>query len=288
MSDQDIKEAENDAIMLDLLLDEYKDFQECDWSPDCDSDEEESFIIRALLEEARKKKDEELQNMYADRDRKAKKVHRSPKKRLRVEGKSPEESVWWIRYLSRSPESFSTHDAKRFRRRFRMTPRMFHDLVGICKEEKWFPKRESKDCTGKQACRLEIMLACALAYGGGGVLTSYMSDLTNVSEESIRSFIVNEFAQVGIKHMVPKWVRMPTSNQELEKLRVPFDLAGLHGIVGSTDATHVHHWNVPFSLKNNSTGRKQTTTVSFNVVVSHMRKVLSCSPVALGTTPILH
>ena len=72
------------------------------------------------------------------------------------------------------------------------------------------------------------------------------------------------------------WVKTPVTAEEARSSAHEFNMAGFHGCVGSSDATHVTWEKCYAKLKNQHTSFKSSlTTRAFNLTVNHRRRILA-------------
>ena len=60
-------------------------------------------------------------------------------------------------------------------------------------------------------------------------------------------------------------------------------MLGLPGCLGSIDCVHLVWNNCPVGITSQCKGKEKVPTLAFQVVVSHTRKILSCSQAFYGT-----
>ena len=190
----------------------------------------------------------------------------------------PWKSKWYLDYVISNQYSRNKKLKKKFRRRFRMPRNNFLDLVKMAREENWFPEEEKPDATGRKGSPLELLMLGSLRYLGRGWTFDDLEEATDISEEKHRLFF-HDFIAVGAKHMYPKWVVLPTTDEDIRDSTSEFEEAGLPGAHGSTDGTHVILEKCSARLRNQHLGAKlKFTARAFNLTVNHRRRILSTSP----------
>jgi hypothetical protein len=102
-----------------------------------------------------------------------------------------------------------------------------------------------------------------------------LEESTLISAEVHHNFL-HQFLDIGSNVLYPIYVSIPLTQEELENHTREFALAGFHGCIGSTDATHVAIEKCSYRLWNNHLGSKQhLTTRTFNLTVNHRHQILS-------------
>ena len=82
------------------------------------------------------------------------------------------------------------------------------------------------------------MILGALRYTGRGWTFNDLEEATAISEETHRQFY-HAFIQVGSTILFKKYVIEPINNVQSQDRMHEMKQSGLHGAIGSTDATHV-------------------------------------------------
>lgn len=119
-------------------------------------------------------------------------------------------------------------------------------------------------------------------YLGRGLTFDDAYENCYISRETFRRFF-HEFIKVGSDVLFQKYVKFPTAPEEIKSCRALYEMAGLDGAIGSTDATHVVVEKLSSNLKQNHKGGKSSmTTRSFNLTVDHTRRIIGCAPSAPG------
>lgn len=102
-----------------------------------------------------------------------------------------------------------------------------------------------------------------------------LEEATFISEEKHRIFF-HSFVAVMADKLFPKYVRAPSTKEEINDSRKEYDKAGMHGCIGSADATHVMNERITAGLKQYHMGAKlHTPARAFNIVVNHRRRILA-------------
>ena len=173
------------------------------------------------------------------------------------------------------PSSFA---GKKIRRRFRIPFALFHEwLVPICREKNLFGAAQSP-------IPLEFKVLVALRILGRNNTADDTNELSGGSigdstcNEIFKTFVVN-FA----KECYHESVREP-EGEDLLKVMEMYRLLGFPGAIGSMDCTHVHWGRCPPNLKWQCIGKEGYSTIAFQCVVDHTRRILHVSNAFIGGT----
>jgi hypothetical protein len=103
---------------------------------------------------------------------------------------------------------------------------------------------------------------------GRGWCFDDLEEVTSISEEIHRVFF-HIFIKWGKEVLFPKYVKMPTTIQEIAHHVQEFEAAGLHGCIGSVDATHIGMLRCPYTRWHQHKGPKESfPTRSYNIIVN--------------------
>ena len=148
----------------------------------------------------------------------------------------PRETFWYLRYIAHPITDIQSH--KIFWRRFRLPIHSFFELVGMLSCDNMFKRWISKDCVKKESTPIELLLLVSLRYLGRGWTFDDLEEQTAISRENHRQFF-HTFIKFGSTFLFEKYVNAPL-DADIAKLHGhEFNLAGIHGAIGSTDATHI-------------------------------------------------
>ena len=190
-----------------------------------------------------------------------------------LEAISPTESTWYLQYII-TPQLEDSAFLKKFRRRFRLPYSSFLQLVEDAKEGNWFPRWMGKDAAGKKSSPLELLILGALRYLGRGWTFDDLEECTGISEEVHRVFF-HKFIEVGSTILYDKYVVTPVTIQDIKTHMKEFEMAGMPGAPGSSDATHIIHEMCAHRLQRHHKGGKtKYATRSYNMTVNHRRRIL--------------
>eukprot|EP00804_Cyclotella_cryptica_P020059 CCRYP_014862-RA/>CCRYP_014862-RA protein AED:0.20 eAED:0.18 QI:0/0/0/1/0/0/4/0/367 len=124
----------------------------------------------------------------------------------------------------------------------------------------------SCDAVGQKETPIEFLVLGPLQYLGCGWTFNDIEECTAVSQEVHRVFFVLWYTtnMLSIRNL-----------EEAKNYMKEFTVAGLPGVLGSTDATHITTWQCEYNLRNNHLGGKSSsTTRSYNITVNHRRRIL--------------
>jgi len=247
------------AMMMDAASDDFDETAEeliCEEEPDDDeSDDEQPKKRQRRIILARRNADGELEAI------------------------PPTESLWWHIYVD-CPQLNDKRWLNKFRRRFRIPYQSFLTFVEEAKANNWFPRWTGKgtDATGKKGSPVELLILGAFRYLGRGFTFDDLEESTAISEEVHRCFF-HKFIEVGSTILYDKYVKTPTTAEEAREHMLEFELAGMPGTFGSTDATHIVHdmcnWK---SRRAHLGGKSKHPTRTYNMTVNHRRRILSTTP----------
>ena len=78
-------------------------------------------------------------------------------------------------------------------------------------------------------------------------------------------------------------IHLPHTEEEFQHVLGRYEMVGLPGCIGSIDCVHLIWTNCPVVITSQCKGKEKFPTLAFQVVVSHTRKILSCSPAFYGS-----
>ena len=185
----------------------------------------------------------------------------------------PEFSQWFTTYLH-DPALEDKNFHKKFRHRFRMKHSSFCKLLGMVKEDECF-KSWTRKAGPTKPSPIGLLLLGTLRYLGRGWTFDDLEEQTSISAEVHRKFLhvfINWASTTLFHDMVttPSLVEDPTDSFH------EFEVAGMPGCIGSTDACHVGMLNCPHALRLVNNGFKLSMpTRTFNLTCNHRRQILS-------------
>ena len=195
------------------------------------------------------------------------------KKDGKLEAIPPTESMWYLLYVS-CPFLNDPGFLKKFRRRFRIPYDSYIAFVEEARAKEWFPRWSRPDAMGKACSPLELLILGAFRYLGRGFTFNDLEEATAISEEVHRCFF-HKFIEVGSTILYDRYVNTPVNIEMVKEHMVEFELAGMPGAFGSTDATHIVHKRCSWRIRRAHLGHKtKYTTRTYNLTVNHRRRIL--------------
>ena len=184
-------------------------------------------------------------------------------------------SEWYLNYVIKSRLPMSKVAASTFRRRSRMPYASFISLVKDAREDNWFPDYENCKALGQKGAPLEILMLGSLRCLGRGWTFDDLFEATYVSQDVHRVFL-KVYTKACRKHLHPKWVKRPETEEDIEDCMHESKLAGFDGCIGSADVTHMVLERCYSRLKNQNSGSKSShSTRAYQFVVNHRRQIIS-------------
>ena len=109
-----------------------------------------------------------------------------------------------------------------------------------------------------------------------------IQELTCVSEETHRVFFHNQFCMWGVK-VAPDHIKMPDDSDSVRDIMALYERLGLPGCAGSIDCVHLVWDKCPAMDRSACKGKDKVTTLAFQVVGSHTKRIHSVSQWFHGT-----
>jgi hypothetical protein len=126
----------------------------------------------------------------------------------------------------------TSKQAKKFRRRFRVTYSLFVYIVELCRDVNLFNTK-----TEKLSIPLEIKVLIGLRMLARGNCADDIEEMSGVKESTIYK-IFHTFIEKFCEHFYKKFVYFPTGEELIEVLAL-YSKIGLPGTCGSMDCTHL-------------------------------------------------
>jgi len=189
--------------------------------------------------------------------------------------------------LTRDQEDFvdpQSKASKTFRRRFRVSFKVFKEIVDLAYE--WFPEDNRSDCVGNHARPLELKILGVLRKLGRACTFDDIEELTNIHEETHRVFF-HKFVKMFAEELYAKWVHFPQDDVTLKYTLDGYSRVGLPGCLFSADCTHVPWASVLASNRvdhTNGKNGKLGPTLSFEVCCDLLGFIMSTTSAHPGTT----
>ena len=184
----------------------------------------------------------------------------------------PEHSPWYLQFLSAGTETLqSKRSLKKFRQQFRLPYESYWKLLDLILAH---PKHFKRHMGGNSK-PIELLLLGTLRYLGRGWMFDDLEGTTGISRDVHRTFF-HTFIAFGRTTLYNKYVRRPTLQEIISYHTREYNLAGLHGSIGSTDGVHIMCEKIPQAVRNQHLGHKiKHTSRSYNVTTNHRRFILA-------------
>lgn len=121
----------------------------------------------------------------------------------------------------------ASRQGKLFRRRFRVPHSIYIEILDHAKE--WFPNHASSDAVGNHSHPLELKVLAALRVIARGVCFDEVAELTNISEEVLRSFF-HKFMSRFRSALQDFWINAPNSTEEVARITQLYERVGFPGV----------------------------------------------------------
>ena len=181
------------------------------------------------------------------------------KRRNTPKRKNHWDSNWGLMLKDPELQNSWSVQAKKFRRRFRVTYPLFLYIVGICKEVNLFNIKIEK-----KAVPIEIKILIGLRMLARGNCADDIEEMSGVPMSTVYN-IFHVFVENFSTIFLDKFVSFP-KDEELIKVMALYGKLGLPGTVGSMDCTHVLWSNAAKNVINSSRGKEKKATLAFQVV----------------------
>ena len=194
---------------------------------------------------------------------------------------TPRLSHWWILYIE-DPKVKDPHWNKQFRKRFRLPYELYLDLLHHILElendsevfDPFLRWRNGKENKAKVS-PIELLVLGRLRYLGRRWTFDDLEESTYIARD-VHHVFFNKFVEFGANFLYPRYVRIPSTLEELKECELEYQKAGIPGCLGSTNATHINMDKTNFGVCHAHLGFKSkgTTTQTFNLTVNHRRKII--------------
>jgi hypothetical protein len=187
---------------------------------------------------------------------------------------TPRTSDWYILYVA-NPAIDRDDFHQDFRNKFRLPYDLFLSLLHEISEDETFRQWTNKiDCTGIQSTPIELLLLGTLRLLGRDCKIDCIAFQIKVSFATMQTFF-HKFCAFGATILFEKHVKHPTTTRELYDNMKVYAEMGLHGAVGSMDATHVMSIRIPSSLYQvHKSFKHHHPARSYNITVNHKGRIL--------------
>jgi len=187
---------------------------------------------------------------------------------------TPQESCWYVMYVSNVLIAEDSRMMDKFRVRFRLPYPNYLELVDAVRSHAIFDRWCGHKKNGKKSSPVELLVLGALRYLGRGWTFDDIEESTAIDHDVHRVFL-HRFIEFGSTVLFEKHVVAPVRIDEARSNMHEYAVAGFPGCVGSTDCTHIVTERCEFNLKNNHLGPKSShTTRTFNLTCNHRRRIL--------------
>ena len=185
--------------------------------------------------------------------------------------------IWYILYVIsgtfiyvQSPELDNDAFLTDFRLKFRLPYDLFQSLVNSLMDHDLFQQWRggNADCTGIKSTPLELLLLGSLRILGRDSMMDCMAAEIKVSFATFHSFF-HKFIKYGATFLFEQHINHPTVKESFYENMIGYAHMGLHGAVGSMDATHISSVRIPASLSQAHTSFKNNKpSRSYNICVN--------------------
>jgi len=200
------------------------------------------------------------------------------KKRKRKGKKDWENSNMWRELQDPDINNPTSMAGKFFRRLHRVPYPVFVDLVDKCKKHNLFGTNENHG----NCIPVEIKLMAVLRFLARGHDSATIKSSSLIGESTVHG-IIKKFLHTFVERYESDWLQRRPTLEELHHIMETYRKLGFPGAIGSVDCTHVDWNKCPYSMANSCRGKEGSTTVVFEVVVDHRRRIWSCSKGFVGS-----
>lgn len=162
----------------------------------------------------------------------------------------------------------------------------------------WFPNIGKPDVSGRPTPSLELYLLGCFRILGRAYCLDGIKELSNISRESMvgplplhshfttltpthahvlrqRRFF-HSWTKEFVRRKYDEWVHFPSTPEEIDELLRQGAALGLPGYLGSMDVSHIRWDRCPASLRRLHVGKEGFPTLAYQVIISHLGRVLAC------------
>jgi hypothetical protein len=187
-------------------------------------------------------------------------------------------------YLSEEAETNGVSDkdtrlGKKFRQKFRVPYSVFIEIVQDIRRAGY---KEKSLVTKRPAVPLALLILACLRINASGCPFDMAEDLTHVHLDTIRRFYYQHFNFWGVRKSATV-IKMPSTETEFRQVTGLYERIGYPGCAGSIDCVHVVWDRCPADMFHSCNGKNGVTTLAFEVVGTHEKKILHVSQAFWGT-----
>ena len=214
-----------------------------------------------------------------------------------------DESAWFKQISGVNVTQEDTIEGQEFRDAFGIPYFLFMYIVSLCRDREWH-RKFTADPRGPKRIPLELLILSVLhvlaksarcnsvyilrfvlahtACRDPVVLTTQILKRSGVSAPSVRKFF-KVFCRSFAKECYPTWVKLPSTQAEVEEKRRQYAELGLAGGIGSIDATHVGWDRAGSTEKFLFVGKEGFPTLAYQAVVDHLGIIMSWTASFIGS-----
>ena len=182
-------------------------------------------------------------------------------------------ATYWYKYYVEFPATHNNDFNKKIRARFRLPYHAFQALLDDIRDCEIF-HQWNRILRKKNKRPIELLVLGSLRFLGRGWVIDDIEEATGISRETHRQFF-HKFILYGSTILYSKHVNYPKNSIEAQQHQKEYEVAGMHGSIGSMDACHVVIEKCSARLKQNHLGGKSKLTCrSYNLTCNHRRKIL--------------
>jgi DDE superfamily endonuclease len=183
-------------------------------------------------------------------------------------------SNWYRHYIDR-PQTDNPKFQRVFRRRFRLPYDCFLELLDMVKADDRFTRWTSHAAIVRSCAPISLLLLGTLRYLGRGWTFDDLDEATAISQDVHRVFF-HRFIDFGSTNLFAQFVTAPATAEDVKANSIEYAVAGFHGAVGSTDATHIVCERLHQSIAQQHMSHKSPHPCrSYNLTCNHRRRILS-------------
>ena len=203
-----------------------------------------------------------------------------------------ESSVFWSKYIAPTlnvePGAYvalrddGSREGMIFRRRFRVPYSLFEFIVEDVKRVHNIPDLRIS-AAGVPGVDVRLLVLGSLRVNASGCTFDLIEELTNVAEETIRTFYHDKFSTWG-DLVSGEYIKMPGDEASYRRVERMYSERGLPGCAASVDCVHILWDRCPASLRSLcANGKEKGPTLVFEVAGNHRRRIMHVSQFFWGT-----
>jgi hypothetical protein len=123
---------------------------------------------------------------------------------------------------------------------------------------------------------LELKILGVLRRLGRGGSFDECWDGSSMSEHTSRDFFY-DFCSRFSQTFYSEYVTIPTSREDIDRIKRTYEKLGFPGAVGSIDAVHVRWDKCPASYRSACKGKEPYPTLAYECIVDHTKRILSAT-----------